>query len=517
MSSDDSPPEPSERSGGGKPDLTSMNLRSSVLSLALPGSMRMGLQSLITMASLMIVGSLGAEAIAAVGVGQRVIQPVTAVLQALTVGATATIARSMGAKDEATSRRVVNTAVLFAIFVGIFIAAIGVIFAPYMMRGMMILQAEPDQEVIRQGTIYLRLLSTSYVAAVALFMSNGIFQGAGDARTPLFLMTYMNGANVVVAYLLVFGVGPIPPMGIAGAGVAAAFARGSGGLIALWLLATNRSVVGMDLKTFFNVDWKLLKAIINVGFPAAIEKFIRTGSQILYTMIIAGMGTTAMAGNSIAMSIQSLSFMPGFGFGIASTALVGQNLGAEQPDRAEKSGYVALRYATVISLVMVAVLVFAPQMIAHLYTDDPEVISLTVLCLRIIAVSLPGLAMVQVFSGGLRGAGDTRFVMLSTFIGNWGFRLLGAYVLGFRMGMGLMGVWIAMAADQIGRGLIVLFRFRRGRWKHIQVYPTTTKRKPFKKRAGASDARQRARVSFSGSDTDSVRPAEVPSDGDRTD
>ncbi|MFO8060535.1 MAG: MATE family efflux transporter [Bacillota bacterium] len=470
MTSDEEAESIDEDQTGTGPDLTTADLKTHVLRLAFPGSMRMGLQSLIEMVSLMIVGSLGAEAIAAVGVGKRVVQLATAVLQALSVGATATVARSIGANDRARAQKVVSQVILFALIIGLCITLTGVTLAPTIMRGMMALQEEPDDEVVRLGSIYLRILSSSYVVAVVLFMSNALFQGAGDMKTPLLLMTYMNVVNVVCAYVLVHGLGPFPAMGVAGAGLAAALARGSAGLIALWILATGRSVISMDLRRIFTIDWNLLRTVVNIGIPAAIENFIRRGSQIMYTMIIAGMGTAAMAANSIAMSIQSLAFMPGFGFGLAATALVGQNLGAQQPDRAERSGYISAKFAVAISCLMSVLFAFAPQLVIHLYTDDAEVISLTVTCLRIIAVALPSLALIQVFSGGLRGAGDTRYVMFSTLLGNWGIRLLGSYLLGMRLGMGLAGVWIAMACDQIGRGFLLMVRFRRGQWKKIRLF-----------------------------------------------
>ncbi|MFO8060536.1 MAG: MATE family efflux transporter [Bacillota bacterium] len=495
MASDETP----ESSSPGKKaarDLTSMDLRTSVMTLAFPAAMRTGLQSVIEMVSLMIVGSLGAEAIAAVGVAKRLVMVATAVLQALSVGATATVARLIGAKDEAGARRVVNQVVLFALVIGICIAVAGNLFASSVMRGMMALQETPDAEVVRQGAAYLRILSSSYVVAVMLFMANALFQGAGDMKTPLFLMTSINIVNVVCAYVFVHGIGPFPAMGVAGAGLAAAVARGGGGLAALWILASNRSVIGMDTRRLFRIDWELLRAVIQVGIPAAVENFIRQGSQILYTMIIAGLGTAAMAANSIAMSIQSLAFMPGFGFSLAATALVGQNLGARQPSRAEKSGYTSLRYAMIVSCLMGVLFLVAPGLITRLYTDDPEVIALTVMCLRIIAISMPSLAMVMVFSGGLRGAGDTRFVMLSTLVGNWGIRLLGSYLLGMRLGMGLAGVWIAMAGDQIGRGFLLLARFRRGRWKGIELF------RPGGKKASGPDVRfHTAPATGSGSDT----------------
>ncbi len=469
MASDDAGTPPAGQ-GRARRDLTTMDLKSSVITLALPAAMRLGLQSLIEMVSLMIVGSLGPEAIAAVGMAKRLVMVATAVLQALSVGATATVARLIGAGDDEGAGRVVNQVVIFALVIGTAIAVVGNLAATAVMRGMMVLQEVPDLEVIQQGAVYIRILSSSYVVGVMLFMANALFQGAGDMKTPLYLMTSVNVINVTCAYVLVHGIGPFPAMGVAGAGLAAALARGGGGLAALLILASNRGVVGIDRRKLFSIDWELLRAVVNVGVPAGIENFVRQGSQILYTMVIAGLGTAAMAANSIAMSIQSLSFMPGFGFSLAATALVGQNLGAEQPSRAEKAGYMSLRYAMVVAFLMSAVFIFAPRLITQLYTDDPEVTDLAVTCLRIIAVSLPSLAMVMVFAGGLRGAGDTRFVMFTTLLGNWGIRLVGSYFLGLRLGMGLAGVWIAMAADQIARGFVLLSRFRRGKWKSIQLF-----------------------------------------------
>ncbi len=461
---------PERNSGDDEPpDFTTMDLRSSVLTLAFPAVMRKGLQSLVEMMSLIIVGSLGAEAIAAVGVGKRVIMMSTAIFQALSVGATAIVARHIGAGDRKATRRVVTQAILFAGGIGLCVALVGVLLSPMLMRGMMSLQEAPDLSVIQQGTVYLRNLSVFYVFAIPLFMANAVMQGAGDMKTPLYLMAYMNITNVSLAYLLVHGVGPFPEMGVAGAGLAAGIGRGSAGLIALWILATNRTVIGMDLSRILEVDWGVIRSVVNIGLPAAVEKFVRRGSQIIYTMLIASMGTAAIAANSITMSIRALSFIPGFGFGLAATALVGQNLGAKKPGRAERSGYEACKYTVILVALMGSIFLFAPRFVTSFYSADPDVVNLTVICLRIIAISTPFLAVIQVFSGALRGAGDTRVIMLVNVVGDWGIRLLGSYILGIHMGMGLVGVWIAMALEQVARGLVLFARFRMGAWKGIQI------------------------------------------------
>jgi len=457
-----------------RPDLTSMPLHSSVLHLAGPAVLRKACQSLVEMVSLIIVGSLGAEAIASVGIGKRIIMMSTAIMQALSVGATAIVARYYGAGDEDGARRVVTQTVLLGLCLGVFVAAAGVLLSPHVMRGMMMLQEIPDVGVIGYGTAYLRSLSAFYVLAIPLFMSIAIFQGAGDMKTPLYLMIYMNVVNVVLAYLLVNGVGPFPSLGVTGAGLAAGFARGSAGFIALTILASDRGVIGMDVGKLLRFDTGLVRSVVSIGLPAAGEKFVQRGSQILYTMLIAGMGTTAIAANSIAMSIQSLSFIPGFGFSMATTALVGQNLGAQKKKRAEKCGYAAFKYAAMLVGVGVLFFLLAPDFVAGFYTDDVEVVALASTCLRIIAISMPFMAMLQVFSGGLRGAGDTRVVMFINTLGNWGVRLFGSYMLGMYMGLGLVGVWIAMALDQFTRGMFLLWRFRTGHWKWIQVGPDSS-------------------------------------------
>lgn len=450
-------------------DLTAMPLRASVLTLAIPAVIRGALQSVIGMVSLMVVGVLGPEAIAAVGVGNRIMLIFVVILQALSVGATALVARYIGAKDFRGAQEVVNQAVALSFVVGSAIALIGIFFAEPIMRGMLSLQEVPDPVVLEMGTTYLQILSSSYVIAVLLFMANAIFQGAGDMRTPLFIMTYVNVINLIGAYVLVIGVGPIPSLGITGAALAAGFARASGALIALWILAGNRGIIGMKRGQGFSLQLPIVRSILRVGGPAALENGVRRGSQVLYTILIAGMGTAPMAANSIALNVQSLGFEPGFGFGLAATALVGQNLGARNPKRAQEAGQESFRMGLLVSLVISAIFLLVPGPLARLYTNDPETIRLTVICLRIVAISQPFLSMVMVYSGGLRGAGDTTFVLYSSIIGTWGIRLVGAYYLGIHLGYGLVGVWFSMAVDHFVQGLILLRRFRLGRWKTIKL------------------------------------------------
>ena len=350
-------------------------------------------------------------------------------------------------------------------------AVLGWLFATPIMGWMMQLQEVVDQEVVRQGALYIRIVTASMSVGVLLFMSNAILQGAGDMKTTLYVMTGVNVINLLFSWLLVYGIGPFPALGVAGAGYGAAIGRASGGLVSLWILATRRSGVGFSMRTLLRVDLPTLRGILRIGLPAAGENLLREGAQILYTVLVAGMGTAAVAANSIGMSIQSLSFMPGFGFGLAATALVGQNLGAKQPDKAERAGYESLRWGLYVAAIGAAIFMFLPSYLASLYSTDREVVRLTAACLRIAAVVQPALAVSMVLAGGLRGAGDTKWVMYITAAGNWGVRLLGSWFLGVHLGWGLVGVWTAMAGDQVLRGVLTLLRYRTGHWKRLEPRP----------------------------------------------
>ncbi|MDP2871451.1 MAG: MATE family efflux transporter [Bacillota bacterium] len=451
------------------PDLTSMDLRASVLFLAVPAVMRNLLQTVIQMVSLMIVGSLGSSAVASVGVANRIFFVIIGVLSALSVGATALVARHIGAGDREGAERVVGQAVLFSILVGVTMAILGATLATPAMRWMMQMQEEMDMEVVRQGADYIRVVCLSMSVGVLLFMGNAVLQGAGDMKTPLYVMSGVNLVNLLIAWLLVQGIGPFPALGVLGAGYAAAIARALGGVVSFAILAHPRAAIGFKLRSLFRPDYAVLGGILHIGIPAAMEQLIHQGSQIIYTVFIAGMGTASIAANSIAMSIQSLSFMPGMGFGLAATALVGQCLGAGKPKRAEEAGYESLRMGMVAAGLAAALFLFLPVPLARMYSAERDVVALTASCLRISAVAQPSLAIIQVLAGGLRGAGDTRWVMYVAAAGNWGVRLVGSWILGVHLGWGLVGVWVAMALDQLLRGGLTWYRYRSGHWKTVKA------------------------------------------------
>ncbi|MCL2548802.1 MAG: MATE family efflux transporter, partial [Symbiobacteriaceae bacterium] len=206
-----------------------------------------------------------------------------------------------------------------------------------------------------------------------------------------------------------------------------------------------------------------------VGIPSAIEQFVMRGGNLIFATTVTGLGTVTYAAHVVAMNINSLSMAPGMGFGMAATALVGQSLGAKRPDWAEACGWQTQKMSMTMAIPMTMLFLFAGTFIARFYSNDPEVINQAGAVLKIVAFTqIPQMSQV-VLAGGLRGAGDTKWPLISTTIGIWGFRVVLAKILVDMLGYGLMGAWIALAVDQLVRSAVILWRYRTGKWKTIKV------------------------------------------------
>jgi putative MATE family efflux protein len=253
-----------------------------------------------------------------------------------------------------------------------------------------------------------------------------------------------------------------------GAPISTAISEVVGAFIVATVLFHGKKVIRLSLRDSYRLDWYTLRRIFSIGVPAGIEQaFMRVG-QVTYTMIIASLGTVAFAAHQIALNAESFSYMPGFGFSLAATTLVGQGLGANDPDEAERSGMEAAKLAALIMSCMGVVFFLLPQMMVRIFTHDPAVIVQSSQVLRIEAIAQPALALVMVLAGGLRGAGDTRAIMVITGLGFCLVRISTAYLL-VRLGFGLAGAWVGMVTDLFFRGSLFLWRFKKGQWKTISI------------------------------------------------
>lgn len=432
--------------------------------------MRMFLQMLVGLADLAMVGRISHYAISAVGLGNQLFFLAVGVITAFTVGSTALVARMIGAGRQDKAEEYARQSLVLTFGLGTVIGLVGVLGAEHIIRFMLAASETPDPEVVRLGTIYLRIIAYSAPLSFVMMNCNSVLQGAGDMKTPLYIMAFTNVFNVLFDWLLIFGIGIFPEMGVAGAAVATSMARNIGALGGLIYLFSGRGPLKLRLKDSFLPKKDKIRDILDIGIPSAGEQLVRSSGQLVFTMLVAGLGPVALAANQIIMKAMSMSFMPGFGFGLAATTLVGQNLGAEQPERAERSGYEATKLAAIFMSGVGLLFFLASHQLAGLFTSDPAVQMAAGENMKLLAISQPALAYVMVLAGALRGAGDTKWVLYVTMIGTWGSRVVIAWFLGIYLGMGLPGIWIAMVADNFIRAIFLVGRYRSGQWKLIKPH-----------------------------------------------
>jgi putative MATE family efflux protein len=328
------------------------------------------------------------------------------------------------------------------------------------------LGGEPD--VVLQGSLYLRMVAPSFVLIAILLIGNAVLRGAGDTRTPMIIMGIVNIINTVVAWILTQGVAGLPRLGVVGTGLGAALGQGIGGLIVLAILVRGRGEMALGWP-FRSPDLGRIKRILNIGLPSGAEQVMLQLALVSVSTVIARFGTEAFAAHQVTWRVVSLSFLPGWGFAVAATTLVGQELGARNPQRASQSAYVAFRAALILMSTLGILLFFLDESIVRIFSDDMQVVRLGAMVVRVAALMQPLLAASFVFSGSLRGAGDTRVTMLITLGSVWGLRTIATYALGITLGLGLMGAWLAIVIDFGVRSLLFWQRFRSGKWQTIRV------------------------------------------------
>lgn len=443
-------------------DLTSGSIRKNVIYLAWPAVITMLLQMVVGIADIAMVGRLGADELAAVGLGRQIIFLFQGLIFGMSIGATALIARYIGAKEKEKAVLVGEQSIILGILLSFVIGVPGFFYGDSFIR---VLGAETL--IVSIGYDYLQIMFFGLFTVFITFIINGIFRGIGDTKTPMYLMAFINILNVILNYFLIFGIWKFPFLGVKGAAVATVLSRGVGILIGGYLLYSGKK--GVKLRLRYKIDFSVIKKIIRIGLPASGERLIYSSAGIIYTMIVVSFGTFAIAAHQVALRSESFSFMPGFGFAIAATTLVGQNLGAVKTQRAEKSAYESLKLALLVMGSMGILFFVFPEYFVKIFTNDPDVIKLAVPCLRIVAISEPMLAATFVLAGSLRGAGDTVCPMVIAGISQWFVRLPLAYLFGVTLGYGLIGAWIAMTVETIIGGLLFYIRFKRGKWKKIKV------------------------------------------------
>lgn len=423
-----------------------------ILVLGVPAMIENLLQTVVGFVDTLFVSKLGLNEVTAVGISNTLLSVYLAIFLAIGVGTSSMIAKRVGAGNIDEARQIAKQSVMLSAIAGIVFGLITLLFAEPLLR---LMGAEPV--VISSGLTYFRIVAIPSIFISLMTVFGSILRSAGDTKTPMKVGIWVNLIHILLDYVLIFGIIGIPGLGIAGAAWATVLVRVIGS-IALYRYIRKSplsfSLVKKDERRF-------AKPLLNLAGPAAAERLIMRLGQVLYMGLIVRIGTEVYASHTIAGNIEIFSYMPGYGLAIAATTLVGQYLGANRP----RDAYLFGMYTSAIAVCFmgaagVLLFVFAPTAAAW-FTQDPSVIHMVTTALRIDAFAQPFLAVGLVLAGALQGAGDTKSPMYSTAIGMWLIRVVGVYVLGIQMGLGIAGIWLSIAIDLAIRAVFLLYRFRR--------------------------------------------------------
>lgn len=439
-------------------------IRRLVVRLAWPSILENMLQSVFGIVILLLIARLGPAAVAGFGASNGIIMVAMAAFFAVSMGTTVLVAHATGAKDRAAASLAAKQSLVLGLGVGLVITILGGVFAPWLVAA---LGAGPD--VVVEGAAFLRVFALGSVFLVTTFIAGGVMRGAGDTRTPMLVTLGTLVLSLLLAYPLIFGGAGVPALGVAGAAWANTIARALGCAVLLALLLRPGAAVPIRGRAGWWPSLGPMKRLVNIGLPSMFESIFRAGGMLFFTVIVFRLGTPVVAAQQIAQQAAFFSMMPGFGFAMSATTLVGQSLGARNPRRAERASWFATQSCMAWMGAMGIVFFFGGPWIMRAFTNDPEIIAHGAAALRLIALAQPGQALGMVLAGSLRGAGDTRYPMFTTGLAMWLVRLPLAYLFGIVLGFGLAGVYLGWVIDSIVLGGLNWARYRAGGWKTLRV------------------------------------------------
>lgn len=451
---------------GGDHDYTKGSIKQAIMLLAIPMILELSLESVFAVVDIYFVSHLpnSTNAIATVGLTEFVITLVYSLAIGLSTAATAVVARRIGEKNADGAAHAGMQAIIIAIICSIIIGALGVIFAPDILR---IMGAEPD--VIREGAVFTRIMLGGSIVIILLFLINGIFRGAGDAAMAMRSLWIASLLNIILCPLLIYGYGPFPELGLKGAAIATTIGRGTGVLYQCYHLFKAKGIIKIRA-THIRWNAPVIKNLWEVGWPATLQFAIQSCSWIVVARLVTETGSMeAVAGFQVAIRNIGFFILPAWGLSNAAATLVGQNLGAGQPERAEKSAMLTMKYNAIFMSAVMLLFLFFSSPIMSIFSDEPEVHRYGTLALQIIGAGyiFYGVGMVMIQS--INGAGDTRTPTLINFIGFWLFQIPLAALLSLTFGFGAVGAIAAIPIAETAIAIAAYIIFKRGGWKKIKV------------------------------------------------
>jgi putative MATE family efflux protein len=448
---------------GSHQDFTQAPISRAVVLLAVPMVLEMMMESVFVVADVFFVGRLGADAVATVGITESWMTIMYALAIGLSIGAAATVARRTGEKDAEGAAKSAVQSIILGLGAAVVFGAIGISFGPQMLALM-----GASEDVLRTGSTFSRVMLGGSGTVVMLFLINAVFRGAGDAAIAMRVLWFANAINIILGPCLIFGIGPFPELGVVGASIGTTIGRGSGVLYQLYHLTRPGGRVEVHAR-HWRLDLSVMRTILRISGTATFQNFVSTASWMGLVRILSGFGSAAVAGNTIGIRIILFALLPSFGVSNAAATLVGQNLGAGKPARAEAAAWAVGLYNTIfLGGVGLIFLLFAPLIISF-FTHDPDVARYGVSCLRIVSAGFLFYGYAMALIAGFNGAGDTRTPTLIALGCQWAFEIPLAWALAVPFGFGPTGVFIAVTAAFSTMSVVSAWLFKKGTWKQKSV------------------------------------------------
>ena len=448
---------------GSRRNYTEGPIGRAILILAIPMVLEMVMESVFVVCDVFFVSKLGADAVATVGLTESLLAIVYTIAMGLSIGVSATVARRTGEHDAEGASRTAVQGISLGIIVALVLGVSGALFAPSLLRLM-----GASDSVLASGSMFTRVMLGGNASILLLFLINGIFRGAGDAQLSMRTLWLANAINIALGPCLIFGLGPFPRLGVTGAAIATTIGRSIGVLFGLSQFFRQSGRVHIH-RRHLRLDPGLMARLVSLSSSGTFQVLIGTASWIGLVRILASFGSNALAGYTIAIRVVLFALLPSWGMSNAAATMVGQALGARKPDRAERAVWMAARYNFFFLGAVGLLFFFGARGIVGLFTNDAAVAEFARTGLRVIAVGFVLYAYGMVLSQSFNGAGDTWTPTWLGFFSFWVFEIPLAYVLAVHVGLGPLGVFIAIPAAFSIYALAALVMFRRGTWKTKRV------------------------------------------------
>ncbi len=443
---------------GDQRDYTQGSLTKAIFLLAVPMILELSLESVFAVVDIFFVSKLGPHAVATVGLTESVLSLVYSIAIGLSTAATAVVARRIGEKNPDAASHAGAQSLIVAFISTAFVSVLGALFA-----GNILSLMGADQQVVKEGAVFTRIMFGSSLVIMLIFLINGIFRGAGDAAMAMKSLWLASILNIILCPIF------IHYLGLRGAAIATVVGRTGGVVYQCYHLFRGKGIIRLKL-VHFNYDPKLLKLIVSIGWPATLQFLIGSGSWIVLSRLVAQTGgTIASAGYQIAIRNFAFFILPAWGLSNAAATLVGQNLGAESPIRAEKSVYMTAKYSVFFMGTVMFVLLFLSDFIMRIYTNDEAVIKIGALALRWVGSGFIFYGIGMVMMQALNGAGDTKTPTWISFFCFWLFQVPLAYLLAYGFHLKETSAFIAIPVAETMIALVAWYYFRKGKWKAVKV------------------------------------------------